>query len=468
MNKIYKVIYSKVRQCYVVVSEIAKSHGRNTKSSVAKSSAVLTAAVLVALGSFSIEAALFPATADAAIITTTKTSGSNFVGVERTDGLFKDSDYANHDGQGAHGDNSITIGLKAVASEGTITIGDRDASTSLGSVYVGRGPGMPRGKTMPTTSDKGYWATSVGYQSDATGYGSIAIGSNATANNSYDKDSTEHGIQLRVPSGDGSITLNGKPDIQRASVAIGYGANADNGNIAIGSYSDASTDLRTVADDTAKAYLTEETADSYVSVGKTGALRRISNVADGAADSDVATIGQLKALSDKAGVYNEGWGIKIDKTNGNTISVNHNLGNNMNAQLSSTGLILGGDFSNTYDGKYGGAAGDYAVTLGGESNFALGNISVIAGGYGNHASGKLSFIGGGNNNVATGSYSANLGGTGNTASGESSVVTGGAYNTASGTKSFVGGGHGNIAVGDYSAVIGGWDNRALEIHTAQA
>lgn len=133
----------------------------------------------------------------------------------------------------------------------------------------------------------------------------------------------------------------------------------------------------------------------------------------------------------------------------------------MNAQLSSTGLILGGDFSNTYYDKYGGAAGDYAVTLGGESNFALGNISVIAGGYGNHASGKLSFIGGGNNNVATGSYSANLGGTGNTASGESSVVTGGAYNTASGTKSFVGGGHGNIAVGGYSAVIGGWDNRAF-------
>jgi len=55
MNKIYKVIYSKVRQCYVVVSEIAKSHGRNTKSSMAKSSAVLTAAVLIALGSLSIE-----------------------------------------------------------------------------------------------------------------------------------------------------------------------------------------------------------------------------------------------------------------------------------------------------------------------------------------------------------------------------------------------------------------------------
>lgn len=468
MNKIYKVMYSKVKQCCVVVSEIAKSHSHNGESSGVRKHAALTAAVLIALGSLSFTTAFVPMTAEAAI-TKTKTNGSNFVGVERPDVTFDSTDndkkYENYDGAGAHGTNAITIGLKAVAADDTITIGDRNASKSLGSVYIGRGTNMPTGTTRPNTTDDGYWATSVGYQSDATGYGSIAIGSNATANNSYDKDSAGHGITLRKTSGDGkTVVLNGKPDIQRASVAIGYGANADNGNIAIGSYSDASTDLRTAKTSDGneiKSYLTDKTADSYVSVGKSDALRRISNVADGAADSDVATIGQLKALSDKAGVYNEGWGIKIDKTNGNTISVNHNLGNNMNAQLSSTGLILGGDFSNTYDGKYGGAAGDYAVTLGGESNFALGNISVIAGGYGNHASGKLSFIGGGNNNVATGSYSANLGGTGNTASGESSVVTGGAYNTASGTKSFVGGGHGNIAVGDYSAVIGGWDNRAL-------
>lgn len=449
MNKIYKVMYSKVKQCAVVVSEIAKSHGHNGESSDVRKHAALTAAVLIALGSLSFTTAFVPMTAEAA----TKTGGSNFVGVERTDGLLDDKEYDNYGGKGANGADSITLGLRAKAGEGTITIGDRNAGASLGSVYVGQGD------IAKPKLDTGGWVTSIGYNSDATGYGSIALGSNAVARNSYALDSKGESLDLNP-----NFRLNSKPDIQRASVAIGYGANADNGNIAIGSYSDASTDLRTAKTKDGKeinSYLTDTKADSYVSVGKTGALRRISNVADGAADSDVATIGQLKALSDKAGVYNEGWGIKIDKTNGNTISVNHNLGNNMNAQLSSTGLILGGDFSNTYDGKYGGAAGDYAVTLGGESNFALGNISVIAGGYGNHASGKLSFIGGGNNNVATGSYSANLGGTGNTASGESSVVTGGAYNTASGTKSFVGGGHGNIAVGDYSAVIGGWDNRAL-------
>lgn len=466
MNKIYKVIYSKVRQCYVVVSEIAKSHGRNTKSSVAKSSAVLTAAVLIALGSFSIEAALFPATADAAIITT-KTSGSNFVGVERTDGLFKDSDYANHDGQGAHGDNSITIGLKASGGDGTITIGDRRAEQSLGSVYVGRGPGMPTGKVLPDKTDDGYWATSVGYQSDATGYGSIAIGSNATANNSYDKDSTGHGITLRTTSGDGkTVVLNGKPDIQRASVAIGYGASADNGNIAIGSYSDASTDLRTATTtdgNEIKSYLTDTKADSYVSVGKTGALRRISNVADGAADSDVATIHQLKALSDKAGVYNEGWGIKIgdytkkdaagnETTVKNAISVDRNLGNNSTSvtQVSNTGLILGGDFSGTDqpDEKYGnyGATGQYAVTLGGRSNRASGESSVAAGGMDNTADGNKAFVGGGYRNTASGDRSSAIGGSYNTASGLESSAIGGGKNIASEWKSSAFGGIDNISL----------------------
>lgn len=455
MNKIYKVMYSKVKQCTVVVSEIAKSHGHHGESSSVRKHAALMASVLIALGSLSFTTAFVPMTAEAA--DKTKTDGSNFVGVERTDGFLDDNKYDNYGGKGA-GPDSITLGLNAQAGSGTITIGDRRANASLGSVYVGQGD------IAKPKLDTGGWVTSIGYNSDATGYGSIALGSNAVAKNSYAKDSQENPLvynQTYSENGETKVRLVAKPDIQRASVAIGYGASADNGNIAIGSYSDASTDLRTVADDTAKAYLTDKKADSYVSVGKTGALRRISNVADGAADSDAATIRQLKALSDKAGVYNEGWGIKIDKTNGNTISVNHNLGNNMNAQLSSTGLILGGDFSNTYDGKYGGAAGDYAVTLGGESNFALGNISVIAGGYGNHASGELSFIGGGNRNSTSNQYAAILGGVRNSASGESSVVTGGAYNTASGTKSFVGGGHGNIAVGDYSAVIGGWDNRAL-------
>lgn len=33
MNKIYKVIYSKVKQCYIVVSELAKSHVKSAHGS---------------------------------------------------------------------------------------------------------------------------------------------------------------------------------------------------------------------------------------------------------------------------------------------------------------------------------------------------------------------------------------------------------------------------------------------------
>ena len=34
MNKIYKVVWSNARKCYVVVSEIAKNHGKNNTRSI--------------------------------------------------------------------------------------------------------------------------------------------------------------------------------------------------------------------------------------------------------------------------------------------------------------------------------------------------------------------------------------------------------------------------------------------------
>ena len=497
MNKIFKVIYSKTKHCYVVVSELAKSHCKTAGSHTTRNKTALTAAVLLALGTFSVASVFMPMTAEAA--DKTKTDGSNFVGVERTDGLFDDSDYANYKGQGAHGDDSITVGLKASGGDGTITIGDRRAEQSLGSVYVGRGPGMPTGKVLPDKTDNGYWATSVGYQSDATGYGSIAIGSNATANNSYDKDSTGHGITLRTTSGDGkTVVLNGKPDIQRASVAIGYGASADNGNIAIGSYSDASTDLRTAKTADGKeiqSYLTDKKADSYVSVGKSDALRRISNVADGATATDVATVGQLQALSDKVGVYDEGFGIKIaSDTNSktNTISLDRNLGKdydttdgvNLKNDADGTSLILGGRVEKgnstggqTVTGDYGAlgkdsvtvggvdntveTTGDAAVVVGGIYNKAAGKTSAVVGGSANDAIGNESSVFGGFNNDATGLYATISGGSYNRTYGEAASVFGGSMNNAVGSTSSVFGGSINTANGIWSSVVGGSHNTTL-------
>ena len=519
MNKIYKVMYSKVKQCCVVVSEIAKSHGHNGESSGVRKHAALTAAVLIALGSLSFTTAFVPMTAEAA----TKTGGSNFVGVERTDGLLDDKAYDNYGGKGANGADSITLGLRAKAGEGTITIGDRNAGASLGSVYVGQGD------IAKPKLDSGGWVTSIGYNSDATGYGSIALGSNAVARNSYAKDSKGESLDLNP-----NFRLNSKPDIQRASVAIGYGANADNGNIAIGSYSDASTDLRTVKDDSAKAYLTGNTADSYVSVGKTGALRRIFNVADGAADSDAATIAQLKEAvketdaSKKANIdasnigtklkykadgktaadssdittnedawgeaigtgevkenngqlvtggtvysalenqkkdlsVHAGWGISAAKDkDGKAISLNRNLGRDAYAKDKA---VLKAD-ENKSALVIGGRVNPGDATGGqtAEKDYgALGQDSVTVGGADNtvRENGDAAVVVGGVSNTASAQYSTVIGGSANDALGNQSSVFGGHDNDAHGTYSTASGGSMNRAYGTAASVFGGGVNSAL-------
>lgn len=187
---------------------------------------ILTALVVAALTSVSFMAA--PMTAEAS----TETEGWSFIGIKH-DSSEESKASDNYKGAGSIGDNSITIGENAKAGDGTIAIGDRRADVSKASVYVGQGD-IAKPKT-----DTGAWVTSVGYNSDATGYGSIAIGSNAVAKNSYDKDASGNNIQYsqtyKDTSGKTQIALNADPGIQRASVALGYGASADNGNIAIGS-----------------------------------------------------------------------------------------------------------------------------------------------------------------------------------------------------------------------------------------
>ena len=506
MNKIFKVIYSKTRHCYVVVSELAKSHCKTTQSHTVRSKTALTAAVLLALGTFSVASVFMPMTAEAA---TTKTDGSNFVGVERTDGLLDDNKYDNYGGKGANGADSITLGLRAKAGEGTITIGDRNAGASLGSVYVGQGD------IANPKIDTGGWVTSIGYNSDATGYGSIALGSNAVAKNSYAKDSKGESLDLNP-----NFRLNSKPDIQRASVAIGYGANADNGNIAIGSYSDASTDLRTAKTpdgEEIKSYLTDKKADSYVSVGKTGALRRISNVADGAADSDAATIAQLKKAveetdaSKKANIDASNIGENLKKADGKTAADSSDKKNNKDAWGNAIGtgkveknngqLVTGGTVYSALENqkkdlsvhagwgisvakdKDGNAISlnrnlgrdaytkDKAVLKADENKSALvigGRVNPgdATGGqtaekdYGALGQDSVT-VGGADNTVReNGDAAVVVGGVSNTASAQYSTVIGGSANDALGNQSSVFGGHDNDAHGKYSTASGGSMNRA--------
>ena len=327
MNKIFKVIYSKTRHCYVVVSELAKSHCKTAGSHTARNKTALTAAVLLALGAFSFAGMPVAQAGDSSAF------NNDFMTANDTywwwnskenkwetyaytlTSLFGNrarGDLPNYQGAGAKQPGAITGGLFAQAGMQTVTIGNRNAGQSMGSVFIGEHSGYDdKASNLPKGLGNNY-VTSVGFQSDATGWGSIAIGSNATAENTKVHGTAANMTEDRANN---IYEIEKNPTIEGASVALGYDAHSKDGNIAIGSYSDATAE--TTKNKT--AYTDKAAATSYVSVGNTTTQRRITNVADGADATDVATVGQLQKAITDTGVNMKA---NIDASNiGNNIKV---------------------------------------------------------------------------------------------------------------------------------------------------
>lgn len=468
MNKIFKVIYSKTRHCYVVVSELAKSHCKTTQSHTARSKTALTAAVLLALGAFSFVGMPVVQAADG----TESLRNNDFVGAndqywyyDEGDKEWKTYQYKltsafnnrargklpNYQGGGAKFPGAVTAGLYAQAGQQTVTIGDRNAGQSKGSVFIGEHSGYNNGNNDPAGMKNNY-VTSVGFQSDATGWGSIAIGSNATAENSNMESQVVKEVGNANTSGtvsDDTYGIEENPTIQGASVALGYNAHSKDGNIAIGSYSDATS---------------TDKGDSYVSVGNGTLKRRITNVAKGTDNSDVVTVGQMNDAIKQADNLNvnAGWGINVadekdtntGKKTKNVISLKHNLGKGYNDD-EAKGMIIGGLVEDRDTTKQYGAADANSVIVGAGKALASGKSSVVVGGLDNVASGATSVVVGGDNNNAAGNQSAVFGGRDNTAGGIASTAGGGIMNVANGQQAVALGGAYNYALGVSSTAIGG-------------
>ncbi|MGN0948730.1 MAG: hypothetical protein ACI4NR_07585, partial [Megasphaera sp.] len=475
--KYIKMQYSE-RRCiekilYVVVSELAKSHCKTTQSHTARSKTALTAAVLLALGAFSFVGMPVVQAADG----TESLRNNDFVGAndyywyydekeknqdqkwktyqyKATDAFNNRSrhDLPNYQGGGAKLPGAITAGLYAQAGQQTVTIGDRNAGQSKGSVFIGEHSGYNNGDNAPAGMKNNY-VTSVGFQSDATGWGSIAIGSNATAENSKMESQVVEEVGDAHTSGtvsDDTYGIKENPTIQGASVALGYNAHSKDGNIAIGSYSDATS---------------TDQGDSYVSVGNGTLKRRITNVAKGTDNSDVVTVGQMNDAIKQADNLNvnAGWGINVadenDPTNTgkgtkNVISLKHNLGTGYNDD-EANGMIIGGLVEDRDPAKQYGAADANSVIVGAGKALASGKSSVVVGGLDNVASGATSVVVGGDNNNAAGNQSAVFGGRDNKAAGVASTASGGIMNAAVGQQATAIGGSNNYVLGANATAVGG-------------
>lgn len=468
MNKIYKVIYSKVRNCYVVVSELAKNQ-RKCHSVNVKGKTALAAAILLALTSFCLPG--MPSVAQAAD-GTESLKNNDYVGAngyywyfdEKTNQWTKYpykisslnnnrswQELPNYEGGGAKEPGAVTAGLYAQAGEQTVTIGNRNAGQSKGSVFIGELNGYNDGRENNPVGMSNNYVTAVGFQSNATGWGSIAIGSNAVAVNTHETSQVvdyegNEGTSGTVQDDNYGIKLN--PSITWSSVALGYSAKAKDGNIAIGAYSDAtSTDKN----------------DSYVSVGNGTLKRRITNVAKGTNNSDVVTVGQMNDAIKQADNLNvnAGWGINVadkndttGKVTKNVISLKHNLGTGYN-DAEANGMIIGGLVEERDSAKQYGAADANSVVVGAGNALASGKSSVVVGGLDNVASGATSVVVGGDNNNAAGNQSAVFGGRDNRAAGVASTASGGIMNVAVGQQATAIGGSNNYVLGANATAVGG-------------
>ena len=181
MNKIYKVVWSKAKNAYVVVSEIAKSHSKpvSTKLNAGKSAA----AVLAVLALVSVPGVTtVQAVSDIKVGDGSKTSNYvNQVGsIAIGNDAYVENMYGNQEKTFTFGQTDLTqlaagiaIGQNTYARSGSIMIGDHKYVGALGDV------------TVDGSSNAGVRAKSLYINSTTLGANAYNSGSFSTVNGSY-------------------------------------------------------------------------------------------------------------------------------------------------------------------------------------------------------------------------------------------------------------------------------------------
>ena len=209
MNKIYSVIWSHVKQCYVVASELAKAHGRTSIGGRTSRLAVaaLTAFILTA-GATSVGLAADPAT-DANI---------HYYSINVTQESAEGDD-SNYNNDGATGEGSIAIGPFASAKGNhSLALGYNAETTHL------EGKDDHDDNTaVGYRSQAGYRSTALGYNSKATGWYDVALGTDALADN---ENSTAVGMNAQAEGKQATALGSLAKASGESATAVGEGANA--------------------------------------------------------------------------------------------------------------------------------------------------------------------------------------------------------------------------------------------------
>ena len=224
LNRIYKVVWSKTKGCYIVVSELAKRVGRNKAKAIVISSAAMAMAVSPVMTS-TVSAVNDAGTGNGNSVAfgTGSNAGANgAVALGNTATASASGTVALGAETKAQQNNAVAIGKKAQSTaDSAIALGFGSTSTSDQSVAVGM-------LTKATNKQ----AVAVGSTSQATGVSSIAIGNAANAS---DESSVALGSSTQSTNKYTTAVGGTAGATKEGATALGYGARATATNaIAIG------------------------------------------------------------------------------------------------------------------------------------------------------------------------------------------------------------------------------------------
>ena len=240
MNKIFKVVWSKSKECYVVVSEVAKNNGGKKKVLAS----VLAGLAMVGLG----------ATVQAADMNTdTSANTKNQINI-----------WANTTNK----ENPATPGASTASGSGTANANDIDPSTYGTEIGIAIGA---QNKIKPgiTTNAGGGSSIAMGIQNEVRGNRNVAIGTNSKT---YGENSIALGTKVEAGTGHG-IAI-GSDDNGKATVAYGgttpnaTGSNVTNAfALAIGSGAQADGRANGTSGGIAIGQLVKATHNNTIAIG---------------------------------------------------------------------------------------------------------------------------------------------------------------------------------------------------------
>ena len=496
MNKIFKVIWSKSKQCYIVVSEIAKNKTGKKKIVVASILAVL------AMQSGMITEVIAADYSSAKLADAAEAVGTNGVAIGSSARSKSNQSVAIGYASSAQAPTSnpenpaTAVGAGANANgEGEVALGLSSNATGTNAVALGGGSNGGTNKTEATAK----YATAIGFNAKASQENTVALGSSATAaalnSIAMGKSASITALATGTLGGQDSIAIgNNSSSKQHSSISVGLGASSDGvRSVAIGPKASA-TDEDTIAIGTGGVGADKNNqavgnnggsviqalngisgVQLYYGVKSTGKQSIAMGYIANAKDSGIA-IGNY-AISDSGGgiamgksVISRKGGVVVGQSSnaigqnsvayGNTVNatdVNSVALGNLSTASNQNAVAVG--YNNNATGKDSVAVGngnqastENTVSIG-ASNLVTAN-NAVAIGRASNASGLLSTAIG-NGATSKGVYDVAIG-SDVTANGNNSVAIGRNAKTSNVSSLAIGvlGNKGTLATGDYSIAMG--------------